>query len=332
MRKPMKTPDELIKHLEDKGVQFNIIKRPKAKKHLSGSNYYFKLTSYRKNYPKYTTGKRKDQYENLEFAYLVELARLDVEIRHLLLQMSLDIEHFLRVFIMKEAEALLCQNKGEDGYEVIRGFLLADDIESISKRAEVSSKRSNSFTRKMSQNRRNPYTGGLIENYSDEMPIWTFVELSSFGDLMDFLDYYSKKRGIDPPVDLMSIDRVRQLRNACAHGNCIINDLYPVKPEKSGKKDKSSAPLFITNFVQKAGVSKTMREKKLSNPRINQIVHLLYVYDKVISRDKNTRKQRIKVLTNLIDRRCKKNAAYFEKNQILTSTYDFFAKIAHYMA
>ena len=326
IRKPMKTADQLIDHMKQKGVQFSLISEEEAKAHLGGHNNYFKLTAYRKNYTKTTTGVNAGKYENLEFAYLIELARLDTEVRHLLLQMALDIEHFLKVSLIKAVEDRMASVGDEDGYEIIRGFLLADDIQSISERAEKAAKRSSSFSRKINQNKHNPYCGGLIENYSDEMPVWTFVELGSFGDLRDLIEYYSVKTGWQLPVDLKSIDRVRQLRNACAHGNCIINDLCPVNQTKAGKKGVSSAPLFITQFVQKAGIGASSRQKKLSNSRINQIVHLLYVYDLIVTSD-NTRNQRLNELRNLVNIRCKKHADYFRTNQLLTSTYDFFEKI-----
>lgn len=326
VRKPMKTADQLIDHMKNKGVQFTLISEGDAKAHLCGHNNYFKLTAYRKNYTKTTTGVNAGKYENLEFVYLIELARLDTEVRHLLLQMALDIEHFLKVSLIKAVEDQMAQSGDEDGYEIIRGFLLADDVQSISERAEKSSKRCSSFHRKVTQNRNNPYCGGLIDSYSDEMPVWTFVELSSFGDLRDLIEYYSIKTGWQLPVDIKSIDRVRQLRNACAHGNCIINDLKPVNAANSGKKGISSAPPFITRFVMNAGVGSNARQKKLSNPRVNQIVHLVYVYDLIVTSD-NTRIQRLGELRNLINSRCKRHADYFKSNQLLTSTYDFFEKI-----
>ena len=51
--------DEMIEHMKEKGIKFNIISENEAKKFLSESNYYMKLASYRKNYPKYQTGKKE---------------------------------------------------------------------------------------------------------------------------------------------------------------------------------------------------------------------------------------------------------------------------------
>lgn len=328
-RKPMKAVDQLIEHLKCKGVGFTIISESEAKQHLDKHNNYFKLTSYRKNYTKKTTGINEGQYENLEFAYLIELARLDTEIRHLLLQMTLDIEHFLKVALIKAVEDRMTEIGDEDGYEIIKGFLTADDKQSSSDRSSAMYKRNSSFSRKISQNK-NPYCGGLIQNYSDEMPVWAFVELISFGDLRDLLDYYSQKIEWDLPVDIMSIDRVRQIRNACAHGNGIINDLRSSKSTGDNKKYISDAPIYITNFVKNAGVNESSRKKKLSNQRISQIVHLLYVYDILVT-STHTRNRRLTELKNLVNIRCLQNKEYFKQNQLLSSTYDFFNKIINYI-
>ena len=320
MRKPILTSDQLVQHMVDKGIKFTIISQDDAKRHLSEHNNYFKLSSYRKNYSKYSSGPNVGQYENLEFAYLRELARLDTVIRHLLLEMALDIEHFLKVLLLKGVEDNICN--GENGYKIIEDFLFDTDNSSTSSRAENSSKRSSNFYRKINQNKKNPYCSGLTKKYADEMPVWAYVELVSFGDLTDLIKFYANKIGWILPIDIQSIDRVRQLRNACAHGNAIINDLKP----SPGTPSKSIAPPFITKFVAAAGVSKTSREKKLSNPRINQIVHLLYVYDKLVT-SKNTRTMRLNALDKLINERIPENKDYFDSNQLLTSTYDFFQKI-----
>ena len=322
IRKPMKTADELIAHLKQKGVKFTIVSEDEAKQHLTGHNNYFKLSSYRKNYTKKTDGPEAGQYENLEFAYLVELSRLDTEFSHLVLRMSLDIEHFMKVALIKAVEDRMSNFGDEDGYKIVKGFLLADECETMSSMAENSSKRCRNFAQKIIQNNKNPYCCGLIESYSDEMPVWTFVELASFGDIKDLIQYYSKKVGWQLPVDIKSLDRVRQLRNASAHGNCIINDLK-VSKKASGV---SPAPKYITDFVKSAGISKATMQKKMANPRINQLVHLLYIYDCVVTSG-NTRQLRLSELNNFINCRCVQHADFFTSNQILSSTFYFFKKL-----
>ena len=323
MNKPMKTVKELIHHMKDKGIKFSIINDIDAEEHLDSHNNYFKLTSYRKNYTKYTSGSNKGKYENLEFAYLVELARLDAEIRSLLLDISLDIEHFLKVALIKAVEDRMVTCKDEDGYKVLHGYLNADDIDDFDDKIKESVKRKNQYYKKFSQNLKNPYCYGLIEKYNEEMPIWAYVELCSFGDIKDLIEYYSKITGWRLGIDVITLDRVRQIRNACAHGNCIINDLN----HNSSNIIISRTPQFLANFLIRAGINQGARHNKMSNPRINQIVHLLYTFDKIVVTN-NTRQLRLKEFKNLLYGRLIKHKDYFKQNQLLITTYRFFDKIS----
>ena len=73
-----------------------------------------------------------------------------------------------------------------------------------------------------------------------------------------------------------------------------------------------------------------MRAKKLSNERVNQIVHLLYFYDCVVTSE-NTRRTRLAELDDLFHKRMVTHADYFKSNQLLTSTYEFFLKLVEKM-
>ena len=318
-RKPMLSVDDLISHMKEKGILFDIMTEDAAKEYLGKNNNYFKLSSYRKNYSKALSGKRMGQYEHLDFAYLIELARIDVEVRHILLKMCLDIEHFLKVSLIKAVENHMQVGTGEDGYKIVTDFILDVSTISFKDRTANVSKRAGATIRKINQNVKNPYCDGLLKKYAEEMPIWAYVELISFGDLLDLIDYYSRVTGWSLPVDRKSLDRVRQIRNAAAHNNCIINDLSP-------SNEIIKTPMFITKFVSDAHVGQASRDKKLSNKRINQIVHLLYVYDNVVT-SANTRRIRLNELNDLLSNRMTSNGQYFKQNALLSSTREFFVKL-----
>ena len=90
IKKPKLSLDEQIEHLKDKGILFNIMDESDAKKYLEQNNNYFKLTAYRKNYNKHPDGKNKGKYINLEFAYLVDMAIIDMRLRYQIVHMALD--------------------------------------------------------------------------------------------------------------------------------------------------------------------------------------------------------------------------------------------------
>ena len=59
MKKRLYKSEELIEHMENKGIAFEITNKADAKKFLETNNYYMKLAAYRNNYEKHMTGKTK---------------------------------------------------------------------------------------------------------------------------------------------------------------------------------------------------------------------------------------------------------------------------------
>ena len=104
VHKPMLNVDEQVQHLKDKGVSFELVNEEKAKVYLRNNNYYFKLTSYRKNYQKYEEGNCEEKYISLDFGYLKDLAIIDMELRYMLAQMSFDIEHYTKIELLRLAD------------------------------------------------------------------------------------------------------------------------------------------------------------------------------------------------------------------------------------
>ena len=110
------TIDEQIADLEEKGVFFDIMNKEAAKKFLRYNNYYFKLKSYASNYP---INHKNHKYVNLEFAYLVELSKIDMYFRKIILGMCLDIEHVLKTRMLYD----ISRNEKEDGYNTKSKFI-----------------------------------------------------------------------------------------------------------------------------------------------------------------------------------------------------------------
>lgn len=118
--KPKLTSSQLVMKLRDeKGVTFKYITEQEAENFLRNRNNYMRTAAYRKNYSKYEEGLNKGKYINLDFAYLKELSIIDMHMRHLITKMCLDIEHALKVRLLKDAE----DNTLIDGYEIVRCFL-----------------------------------------------------------------------------------------------------------------------------------------------------------------------------------------------------------------
>ena len=112
--KPMLNAEELINHLEEKGVKFELISKEEAKKYLEENNNYFKLASYRKNYQKYEAGEKLGKYINLDFKMLIDLSIIDMRLRKTMLNMVLDLEHYSKIRMLTKVEA-----ETKDGYTLV---------------------------------------------------------------------------------------------------------------------------------------------------------------------------------------------------------------------
>ena len=297
--KLLKNAKELVEHLEEKGCGFNIVKKADAEKFLIESNYYLKLAAYRFNYEKSFSGKNNGKYKKLEFAYLQELSTIDMHLRKQILNMCLDIEHCIKVKLINDAEA----NDKEDGYNCIRQFSAAN----INRLSNIKNYRKGEYCNK------------LVEKYYPYFPIWVYVELVSFGELAHLCGFYNQiyNRNV-LGFDNRLLNSVRDLRNASAHNNCLINQLNM----------KNNTPLDeIRKYVENnKSIGTTSRNKKLSNKFMYDFVTLIYVYFKIVQSEKmkDHKKQEIKTL---FEERIARHADYFESNLLIKSSFDFLKKV-----
>lgn len=285
----------------ERGIKFNIMTESDAKVFLETSNYYFKLKAFEKNYSTYTNPKHEKfgKYCDLEFAYLQELSTLDMYLREVVLALSLDVEHYLKVRLLKDISA----NDKEDGYSIVREFL--DKWPSVE----------DSITAKA----RNSYCENLVKKYSSNYAVWTFVEVISLGDLINFCDhYYSKYPAKDIKIGNLRI--VKFLRNAAAHNNCLINCLL----DNSGTNfsQNRQANSFVSTIP---GISDNVRSKKMGNRTVHDFVVLLCTFSSLAS--KNAKERQLEKLNTLLNVRFVKHKEYFENNMILVSNYEFIQKV-----
>ena len=158
VRKPKLTIDQQIEHMKSKGILFTIKNEKYAAEYLTSNTYYFKLKAYCKLYDKDKEGK----YIGLEFAYLRDLATIDSLFRRIIFKISVDIEHYLKVAMLKDFN-----DSDEDGYSIIETYKnmnpkkIEDDIEKKSDGKACSN---------------------LVNKYRDNFAIWNIVEILSFSD------------------------------------------------------------------------------------------------------------------------------------------------------
>ena len=123
-------------------------------------------------------------------------------LRAIILSMTLDIEHYLKVQLLKD----ISDDPHENGYSIVNEFMSMHPL----------------VSQTIDQKARNSYCEELVHKYSHQFAAWNIVEVLSFGDLLDLCDtYYCKQSGKKIKVGNFRI--VKFLRNAAAHNNCLIN-------------------------------------------------------------------------------------------------------------
>lgn len=271
--KPLLTVEQQIAHMKSKGITFNFVTEQDAAAYLTSRTYLFKLYAFRTLFDKRVDGPRDGQYVGLDFGHLLALASLDRDLRYTLLPLTLDVEHFARVKLVREAT----RREGEDGYSITSDYLASLSHEDRRRRTgEV-----NAFLK-------DAYTGDLARKYAlpGEMPLWAYLEMASFGTFVD-LWLFCANRWEDEQMrhEHYMLRQTKSARNAYAHSSNVINGFRLV--DDSVKPDEA-----VRKAVAQAGVSHRVRTSKLRNPRLLQIATVLHLHTRLVPEGTSKRRAR----------------------------------------
>lgn len=251
MKKMLSTRD-LIIHMKEKGITFDLMSEQEASIMLTKVNYYFKVTSYRNNFSKSADGK----YQNLDFAYLTDLASIDMQLRDYLFDLSIDIEHSIKVLILN----LISNDNEEDGYSIV------DDFRDMYP---------SHYNKTMEYLSHNKYLYDMYLKHHDHVAIWVFLEVMTFGTLSLFVDFYLARK---PTKSVKKIHNYlkfsKNIRNACAHSNPLLVNIFSDKEFLR----KPSAP------IKSAAQQMKIPMNYLQDLKINDLVSLFYLHQSLQSK------------------------------------------------
>lgn len=304
---------EMVPYLKGKNIAFNIATEKNAEDYLRNNNNYYNIMAYKNNFQKYQCGKLKGKYIDLEFAYLKDLSIIDYRVRIILFKMIIDIEHYLKIRILNIIEDL----DNEDGYNIVNLYLDHDyNNEKQPKKVHES------IRKKVTDE----YYKKIFSKYDidgdskiENIPIWEFLEIITFGELINFFDFFTKKYNLNDRKYIFILREVNKLRNAVAHNSCVLSDL--------NRKDNNHRPdTLVINYLKQCGIGKENRTTKLKNSRIRQMTYTLYLFNKIVTSEgvKNNVRNEI---TNLFYGRINLNKKYYNNNDLLKSIYEYFDKI-----
>ena len=236
--------------------------------------------------------------------------------RFLISKMCSDIEHDLKVRMLKDIE----NDPSTDGYDIVNTFLsqnsyIVGKLEATSVSPFTSDLIHKYFTIQRVYNPQKRKNENKITDYTD-CPAWVLLEMLTFGDFIRFYEFYYSTRTytkISSPI----INLVKSLRNGVAHNNCILADLA---------HGTSRAPAEISQTIAKIpSISTKQRQKKLSCRPMLEFIALLYTYNLIVSN--KVKYHRTRELKNLFYNRMAEKKAFFQKNELIKSNYEFVRKI-----
>lgn len=298
--KKLTVPEIIAYCKETLGIAFNLKSEEEASVFLAKHNYFFRLKQYADFGEKTKSGK----FINVDFGQMVELSTVDMFLRKLILKMTLDFEHYLKVKIINDSQ----ENPADDGYAVVESFL-----ETHNRVRHLIENLNNSL---------NFYNRQVFEKYKETPSVWSIVEMLGFSDFIDFYahyyQYFHLKCEYTP-----HFDSVRRLRNAAAHNTCMISNL---KPQNWFKSDiEINFELLGANLEVGNGVISSC----LKVPVLNDFAVMLSNYVKLISSPK-IKEKTLEEMQEFFNGRMILHKDYFENVNEIKNAYHFAKDVLDY--
>lgn len=298
--KKLTVPDIISYCKETLGITFNLKSEEEAAVFLAKHNYFFRLKQYADFGEKTKSGK----FINVDFGQMVELSTVDMFLRKLILKMTLDFEHYLKVKIINDSQ----ENPADDGYAVVESFL-----ETHNRVRHLIENLNNSL---------NFYNRQVFEKYKETPSVWSIVEMLGFSDFIDFYahyyQYFHLKCEYTP-----HFDSVRRLRNAAAHNTCMISNL---KPQNWFKSD---IEINFELIGAKLDVGNGVISSCLKVPVLNDFAVMLSNYVKLISSPK-IKEKTLEEIQDFFNGRMILHKDYFENVNEIKNAYHFAKDVLDY--
>ncbi|WP_068539115.1 Abi family protein [Olegusella massiliensis] len=304
---PTLDPKDQISYLASRGITFERVDQNTATRYLRDTGGFMRTASYKSLFPKLRHTDGSSSYIGLDFAELMDLTEIDHELRFCFLPLVLDVEHSAKLQLL-----YLANKKHEDPYEIVEAY--------------ISSLSSGKRQRLMAEleNRRGDndiYSGFLIDKYVEDMPLWVIAEVFDFGDFLDLWGFCARRWHSEELVQVRYLLKdTKDLRNACAHGSCILNGIA------SGYAPYET-PLPLIQALKNAHIASDQQIMRwTSNPRTLELLAALWCFNKLV-RDEQRRAYAHTSLDKFFAR-ARKHADWYTDNETLVSCYRFFMLIA----
>lgn len=320
------TIEQQIEDLEAKDIRFAeesdpdrcLLTKEDAKHFLRYNSYYYHLKHYADAFEVRRNAETK-KFINVTFGKVVELSKLDMYLRKVILHMCLDVEHVLKTRLMYDISI----NPAEDGKCVVKKYIeCAGGYEQYGKI--------------LGRKRNNSILSPMIERFPDseeELPAWKHVEALTFGEFVDFYNCYcgmypDRARNSFAPYMV----NIRFLRNAAAHNSCVLAKLRSTR-----KFDKTLKVMNALSRIQPVVKSKQYDYKKrMENHVVHDFVTLLLVYHDLLDTPANRSMlaREIEEIKRLFDPetgRMGRHKEIFKGDNVIEQDYNFVWDVIQYI-
>ncbi|MFM1599818.1 Abi family protein [Streptococcus mutans] len=281
--------NKLIEKMDDIGIFFKEVDESTAKSILAEKNYYYKIASFRKLFPKNSVGKY-----NIEFALLYDLSSIDMQVRYLFLKMCLDIEHGIKTKLMN---AYVKNSK-------INAYNIVDDYKKFYPQG---------YEQTINNLKNHPYLSEMYSKRKNRIPIWVLVEVINFGELLNLVEryylQYPKKNKLKKAFEFGKY--AKNIRNTCAHSNVFLLGLM---------KTHTKVMASIVSLAEQVH----LKRKEINYPKLHDLFCLIVLHHEYCSNSvqKYRRKEAIKLLA-----RANRKGAYYSTNSELKKSFKIIRKM-----
>ena len=299
--------DGLISYMRSRGIRFELCSEAEARDFISLDTYYARVTPFAHLFDRLADG----SYVDLDFASIRDLYGIDLALRRVLIEATLDVEHFLKVRMMD----LLTEREDEDGYGIVDDYWA-----SLSKGQRAALKNdldthADRHTIEASPWLSGSYLADLLGRYELDMPLWVFLQLAFFSTTVFVNSFCGRRWKIQSMVDEESLlHDVKGLRNLCAHGNPVLDAI--------GSSDSYEPEACVVDALVAAGIDGQCVRKQLSCRRMREICSLFWCYGK-LGRPGTRHTSQVLADMDALWERAGRNAHLYESAELVRSRLEF---------
>ena len=185
---------------------------------------------------------------------------MDHRLRNVLLSITLSIESLAKTKLMSEVTS----RPDEDGYSIVTDYW--SDLSEVERNRRIL---------EVNRLKADEYVGRIASKYEDQMPLWVYLELMSFGTLVNLYRFCADRwQSKELRQTHGLLHNARSLRNACAHSSCLLNGMLmpdSVHPAQSQ----------VIIRMRELGFSKRVVRARFKSKRLRQIGSSLYAYERL---------------------------------------------------